>query len=167
MLIVNLQHKRRLFPYSEVKENLLQTSILHRFSQSWWWILDVKYPLTSKNSPPILPQRKRKFSTITDTSAEFSGAHRCGDLQVVLTNMALRGNADPYRSRHLYPGHSPYLHAGHRRFAGGATEAPKAITATTHKLARLVYAMLKQGTALSMPVRNITKNAIARGSFKI
>jgi hypothetical protein len=44
--------------------------------------------------------------------------------------------------------------------------APKAITATAHKLARLVYAMLTHEPPMSMSARSIMKNAIVQGLCK-
>jgi hypothetical protein len=44
--------------------------------------------------------------------------------------------------------------------------AAKAITATAHKLARLVYIMLNKGLSLSMSVRNTTKNDIGHESCR-
>ena len=41
--------------------------------------------------------------------------------------------------------------------------APKAITATAHKLARLIYTMLRYGQEYVEPVRNTTRDSISSG----
>ena len=73
---------------------------------------------------PVGHRRGNHPRARADTPVEFSGTHRYRDLPVYPDQHGADGNADAYRNRRLYAGHSPHHLAGRRCFTGRATGDP-------------------------------------------